>query len=51
MKAEGSVNLRAARSEGSWLNRATLGVFGREAQNSTDAEQSQYSDNYRCGEK
>ena len=41
VKADGSVNLRAARSEGSWINRATLGVFGREAQSSTETEQQQ----------
>ena len=44
VKSDGSVNLRAARSEGSWVNRATLGVFGREAQTSTDTEQNQNSD-------
>jgi outer membrane protein assembly factor BamD len=48
VKADGSVNLRAARSEGSWINRATLGVFGREAQTSTEAEQQQSSED---GEK
>ena len=31
VKANGEVNLRAARSEESALNRATLGIFGREA--------------------
>jgi outer membrane protein assembly factor BamD len=41
VKADGTVNLRAARSEGSWINRATLGVLGREAQSTTDAEQQQ----------
>ena len=44
VKSDGSVNLRAARSEGSWVNRATLGVFGREAQTSTNTEQNQNSD-------
>ena len=44
VKSDGSVNLRAARSEGSWVNRATLGVFGREAQTSTDTKQNQNSD-------
>lgn len=48
VKADGSVNLRAARSEGSWINRATLGVFGREAQTSTEAEQ---HENAEDGEK
>ena len=48
VKADGNVNLRAARSEGSWINRATLGVFGREAQTSTEAEQQQ---NAEDGEK
>ncbi|TCB66938.1 outer membrane protein assembly factor BamD [Acinetobacter sp. ANC 4178] len=36
VKSDGSVNLRAARKEGSWLNRATLGVFGREEQSSIE---------------
>ena len=31
VKSDGSVNLRAARHDGSWVNRATLGVLGREA--------------------
>ena len=39
VKADGSVNLRAARNEGSWLNRATLGIFGREAQATTEQQQ------------
>ncbi|EPF79937.1 outer membrane protein assembly factor BamD [Acinetobacter rudis] len=37
VKANGDVNLRAARREGSWINRATLGLFGREA--ATTAEE------------
>lgn len=41
VKADGSVNMRAAHGEGSWFNRATLGIFGREAQSSTEAEQQQ----------
>ena len=36
MKSNGEVNLRAARKEASWINRATLGVFGREEQNSSE---------------
>ena len=36
MKSYGEVNLRAARKEASWFNRATLGVFGREEQNSSE---------------
>jgi outer membrane protein assembly factor BamD len=36
VKSDGSVNLRAARKEGSWLNRATLGVFGREEQSTVE---------------
>ena len=51
VKADGSVNLRAARSEGSFINRATLGVFGREAQNSTDEDSSQESDVVETTEK
>ena len=34
VKADGSVNLRAARSEGSWFNRATLGILGQGADTS-----------------
>ena len=41
VKADGSVNMRAAHGEGSWFNRTTLGIFGREAQSSTEAEQQQ----------
>ena len=41
VKADGSVNLRAARHDASWINRATLGIFGREAKNSTEAQQSE----------
>ncbi|GAB3046943.1 outer membrane protein assembly factor BamD [Acinetobacter apis] len=33
LKANGTVNLSAARQEGSFLNRATLGIFGRGEQN------------------
>ncbi len=40
VKADGSVNLRAARHDASWINRATLGIFGREAQSSTETQQS-----------
>ncbi len=36
VKSNGEVNLRAARKEGSWVNRATLGVFGSEEQNSSE---------------
>ena len=31
IKENGNVNLRAARKEGSWINRATLGLLGRES--------------------
>ncbi len=41
VKSNGEVNLRAARSEESWLNRTTLGVFGREAKTNLNAEPSQ----------
>ena len=41
VKADGSVNLRAARSEGSWINRATLGILCREAQSSNSMDQEQ----------
>lgn len=36
VNADGTVNLRAARSEGSFFNRATLGIFGKEAKTVTD---------------
>ena len=32
VRANGTVNLSAARHDASWVNRATLGIFGREAQ-------------------
>ena len=38
VKANGQVNLRAARSEESFLNRATLGIFGREAKTNLDQD-------------
>ncbi|TCM69822.1 Beta-barrel assembly machine subunit BamD [Acinetobacter calcoaceticus] len=38
LKSNGEVNLRAARKEGSWWNRATLGILGREA--TTEADES-----------
>ena len=41
VKADGSVNLRAARSDGSWWNRATLGILGEEAKSHTELTQSQ----------
>ncbi len=31
VKSNGEVNLRAARQDGNWLNKATLGILGREA--------------------
>ena len=37
VKSDGTVNMRAARSDGSFLNRATLGIFGTEAR--THSEQ------------
>ena len=37
VKSDGTVNMRAARSEGSFWNRATLGVFGKEGR--THSEQ------------
>ncbi|CAB1210395.1 outer membrane protein assembly factor BamD [Acinetobacter bouvetii] len=44
VKSDGSVNIRAAHGEGSWVNRATLGILGREAQSSTEAEQQKNTD-------
>ena len=38
VKADGTVNMRAARNQGSLLNRATLGLFGREATTSAETE-------------
>ncbi|WP_298147149.1 outer membrane protein assembly factor BamD [uncultured Acinetobacter sp.] len=40
IKANGEVNLRAARSEESWLNRTTLGILGREAKTNLDQDTS-----------
>lgn len=37
IKSNGEVNLRAARREGSWVNKATLGLFGREAASPAEA--------------
>lgn len=31
----GTVNMRAARKEGNWINRATLGILGRESKSTT----------------
>ncbi len=39
VKADGSVNLRAARQDGSWLNRATLGILGRSEKNTVETTQ------------
>lgn len=33
VKSNGEVNLRAARKDGSWVNRATLGLLGRQSKN------------------
>ncbi|MGK3626009.1 outer membrane protein assembly factor BamD, partial [Acinetobacter sp. A11] len=43
VKKDGTVNMRAARKEGNWINRATLGIFGREStaatpESTTEAE-------------
>ena len=38
VKSDGSVNLRAARSEGSWFNKATLGILGKEANLTSSAK-------------
>lgn len=40
IKANGEVNLRAARLEESWLNRTTLGILGREAKTNLDQDTS-----------
>jgi len=39
VKSDGTVNMRAARSEGSFWNRATLGIFGKEGR--THSEQNE----------
>lgn len=41
IKANGTVNLKAARHEGSFLNRATLGIFGRGEENAVKGSQKQ----------
>lgn len=38
VKSNGEVNLRAARNEGSWWNKATLGILGQKAENVNTAE-------------
>ena len=38
VKADGTVNMRAARKEASWVNRATLGLFGRNAKSAEEKE-------------
>ena len=38
VNADGTVNMRAARKEGSWVNRATLGIFGRNAKSAEEKE-------------
>ena len=45
VRANGEVNLRAARREASWVNKTTLGIFGREsaAQNSSKEQAEQVS--------
>lgn len=46
IKRNGDVDLAAARHKGSWLNRATLGIFGRSAQNvEVEEAQTQSSSN------
>ena len=35
VKSNGEVNLRAARNEGSWWNKATLGILGKNAESSS----------------
>lgn len=37
VKDDGTVNMRAARNEGSWVNRATLGLFGRNAESGNES--------------
>ena len=41
VKSDGSVNLRAARSDGSWFNRFTLGLLGEEARTHSEIDQKQ----------
>ncbi len=51
VRSNGSVNLRAARRDASLLNRATLGIFGREAKNSTASEVSQEPSSHSSEER
>jgi len=51
VRSNGSVNLRAARRDASLLNRATLGIFGREAKNSTASEVSQETSSHSSEER
>jgi outer membrane protein assembly factor BamD len=38
IKSDGTVNMRAASREGSWVNRATLGLFGRSSKTSAESD-------------
>ena len=38
VKSNGEVNLRAARNEGSWWNKATLGILGQKAESTATTE-------------
>ncbi|AWV85672.1 outer membrane protein assembly factor BamD [Acinetobacter radioresistens] len=51
VRSNGSVNLRAARRDASLINRATLGIFGREAKNSTASEVSQETSSHSSEER
>lgn len=45
VKSNGEVNLRAARRDSNWLNKATLGILGREERVQQPVEQKATSDN------
>ncbi|MBL8320761.1 MAG: outer membrane protein assembly factor BamD, partial [Acinetobacter sp.] len=45
VKSDGTVNMRAARSEGSFLNRATLGIFGKEGRTHSEQDEAKSAGN------
>lgn len=45
VKSNGEVDLRAARKDGNWLNKATLGILGREAKVKSENSDQQIEEN------
>lgn len=45
VRSNGEVNLRAARRDSNWLNKATLGILGREATAQPDTSENESDDN------